>query len=177
MTIPAIPAVLLDAAPWPVVPALFVAVFAILTAAGYLLHFRTLTIAPSPPADTRPPDERARAALDAAAPLADIDARAYYGCIAAALRPYLAERFGLPDHPVPRPEFEARAAAAGIGAQTAQLAATLLERCDAARLGGDPGDAARRAADLAAARDIIARTSETPPAAPPRTSHLAPPRR
>lgn len=150
---------LLDAAPWPIVPALFVAVFAILTAAGYLLHFRTLDIAPPRPADARPPDERARAALDAAAPLADIDARAFYGCIAAALRPYLAERFHLPDHPLLRAEFEAQATAAGIDAPTAQLAAALLERCDAARLGGDPGDAARRSADLAAARDIIARTS------------------
>ncbi|TAK62947.1 MAG: hypothetical protein EPO22_07045, partial [Dehalococcoidia bacterium] len=115
MTLAAMLAVmLLDAAPWPIVPALFVAVFAVLTAAGYLLHLRTLAIAPPPPADARPPDERARAALDAAAPLAGIDARAYYGCIAAALRPYLAERFRLPDHPLPRPEFEARAAAVGV---------------------------------------------------------------
>lgn len=150
---------LLDAAPWPIVPALFVAVFAVLTAAGYLLHLRTLAIAPPPPADARPPDERARAALDAAAPLAGIDARAYYGCIAAALRPYLAERFRLPDHPLPRPEFEARAAAAGIDTPTAQLAADLLERCDAARLGGDPGNPARRDADLAAAHEVIARTT------------------
>ena len=152
-------AMLLDAAPWPIVPALFVAVFAILTAAGYLLHFRTLHLAPSPPADARPPDERARAALEAAAPLSDIDARAYYGCIAAALRPYLAERLRLPDHPLPRAEFEAQAAAASLDPATAQLAAALLERCDAARLGGDPGDEARRAADLAAAREIIERTS------------------
>ncbi len=160
MTLAALLAPLLDAAPWPIVPVLFVAVFAVLTAAGYVLHFRTLGLAPSPPADARPPDERARAALDAAAPLADIDARAFYGCIAAALRPYLAERFRLPDHPMPRPEFEAQAAAAGIDAHTAQLAAALLERCDAARLGGDTADAARHSADLAAARDIITRTSK-----------------
>ena len=159
MTLAAVPP-LLDAAPWPLVPALFVAVFAILTAAGYVLHFRTLRIPPpSAPNDARPPDDRARAALDAAAPLADIDARAYYGCIAAALRPYLAERFRLPDHPLPRAEFEAQATAAGIDTATAQLAAALLERCDAARLGGDPGDADRHSADLAAARDIITRTS------------------
>ena len=160
MTLAAFLAPLLDAAPWPIVPALFVAVFAVLTAAGYVLHFRTLRIPPpSPPIDARPPDERARAALDAASPLADIDARAFYGCIAAALRPYLAERFHLPDHSLPRAEFAAQAAAAGVGEPTAQLAAALLERCDAARLGGDPGDAPHRSADLAAARDIIARTS------------------
>lgn len=168
LTDPMPAAMLLDAAPWPIVPALFVAVFAILTAAGYLLHLRTLDIAPSPPADARPADERARAALDAAAPLADIDARAYYGCIAAALRPYLAERFRLPDHPLPRPEFEARAAAASLDAQTAQLAAALLERCDAARLGGPPGDAQQRAADLAAAREVIASTAANAGVAPPR---------
>ena len=177
MTLLAVDLLLLDAAPWPIVPALFVAVFAILTAAGYLLHLRTLTLAPSPPADARPRDERSRAALDAAAPLADIDVRAYYGCIAAALRPYLAERFRLPDHPLQRREFEALAAAAGIDTQIAQLAAELLERCDAVRLGGDPGDAARRTADLTAAREIVTLTSGNPPAAPPLTPHLAPPPR
>ena len=151
---------LLDAAPWPLVPALFVAVFAILTAAGYLLHFRTLRIPPpSAPIDARSSDERARAALDAAAPLADIDARAYYGCIAAALRAYLAERVRLPEHALPRAETETRIAAAGMDAATAQLAAALLERCDAARLGGDAGDTAHRSADLDAAREIIARTA------------------
>ncbi len=161
-----VPTALLAAAPWPIVPALFVAVFAVLTAAGYMLHFRTLRMPPpSPSIDARPPDERARAALDTAAPLADIDARAYYGCIAAALRPYLAERFRLPDHPLPRAEFAVQATAAGVDEPTAQLAAALLERCDASRLGGDPGDAARRAADLAAAREIIARTAANAAAA------------
>lgn len=166
MTLAAVPAAsivtaLLDAAPGPIVPVLFVAVFAILTAAGYLLHVRILQASTPPPAETRPPDERAGAALDAAAPLADIDARAYYGCIAAALRAYLAERFRLPDHALPRAEFEALAAAAGIDTATAQLVASLLERCDAARLGGDAGDEARRVADLAAAREIIACAAQT----------------
>jgi hypothetical protein len=159
VTIAAVHVPLLDTAPWPIVPALFVAVFALLTASGYWLHLRTLRVTPAATHVARSPDERARAALDSAAPLADIDARAYYGCIAAALRSYLAGRFRLPHHALPRPEFEARSAGAGIDAETAQLAASLLERCDAARLGGDPGDAARRAADLAAARAIIERSS------------------
>lgn len=159
MTPSAVTVPLLDTAPWPIIPALFVAVFALLTAGGYWLHQRVLRITTSLPVDARPPDERVSAALDSAAPLADIDARAYYGCIAAALRSYLADRFHLPDHPLPRPQFEARAAAAGIDVETAQLAASLLERCDAARLGGDPGDAVRRAADLAAARDVVERSA------------------
>lgn len=144
-------------APWAIVPILFVAAFAVLTAAGYVLHLRTLTLAPAPPADARPPEERARAALDAAAPLAEIDARAYYGCVAVALRSYLAARFGLPEHALPRGETQPRLAV--IGTETAALAAALLERCDAARLGGDPGDDARREADLCLAREIIARTT------------------
>ena len=163
MTPAAIPAAsfflpLLDAAPWAVVPTIFVAAFAVLTVAGYVLHLRALTVAPVPQTvDVRPPDERARAALDAAAPLAEIDARAYYGCVGAALRSYLAVRFGLPNHALPRSETQSRLATAGV--ETATLAAALLERCDTARLGGDAGDAARREADLCLAREIIARTT------------------
>jgi len=44
----------------------------------------------------------------------------------------------------------------------------LLERCDAARLGGDAGDAARHSADLTAAREIIAATTAGAAGQPPR---------
>ena len=150
---------MLDAPPSPLLPALFVAVFAILTAAGYLLHFRTLKMQPPTLLPTVPAEERARAALASAEPLADIDVRAYYGCIGAAIRAYLAERFALSATAMSRNEVETAMASARSDPRAAALAAGLLESCDAAQFAGLVPDHAHRAADLADAREIIELTA------------------
>ena len=169
---------MLDAAPSPLLPVLFVAVFAILTAAGYVLHFRTVGLSPPSPAALRPrslPEERARAALSAGAPLAEIDVRAYYGCIAAAIRAYLDERFGISSTAMVRSDVEKAMAEADIDGRAAALAAGLLDACDAAQFGGLVPDSARRTADLAAAQEIIELTAAgTAQIAPPRSDASRP---
>ena len=158
----ALPMQLADAAPPPLVPALFVGVFAALTALGYVLYFRTVAMAPPAAgvARTPPPEERARAALAAAAPLADIDVRAYYGCIAAAIRSYLSERYAVSPAGMVRNDVEKAMVEAGIVTRAAELAAQLLERCDGVQFAGGVPDPGRRAADLAAAQEIIDLTAD-----------------
>jgi hypothetical protein len=165
---PLVPASLLYTAPSPIVPALFVAVFAVLTAFGYVLHARTVSLAPpAAPQRPLPPEERARAALTAAAPLADIDVRAYYGCIAAAMRAYLAERFAVSAGTMVRSDLETAMALAGVDNTMAGRAAALLGACDAAQFTGAVPDATRRADDLAAARRFIDVTSDDVPLTAP----------
>jgi hypothetical protein len=160
-----------DAAPSPIAPVLFVAMLAVLTAAGYVLQARAVAIPPPPALEAAPPpapsDERARAALDAAAPLAEADVRAYYACIAAAVRAYLGARFDFPAYAMTRTEMERGMAAAGIDRWPARLTANLLEQCDAVQFAGFVPAAERRAADLTAAHEIIDLTS--PSEAPPST--------
>ena len=149
-----LPMQLADAAPTPIVPALFVVVFAALTAVGYVLHSRTVGLSPPTPpaAPASPPEERARAALAAAAPLAEIDVRAYYGCIAAAVRSYLGERYGVSPAAMTRTDAEKAMAGAGLDCRPAELAAELLERCDRAQFAGEIPDRGRRSTDLATAQ-------------------------
>ena len=163
------------AAPSPIAPVLFVAMLAALTALGYVLQARAVAIpppalvsAPSPPA---PPDERARIALDAAAPLAAADVRAYYALIAAAVRAYLGARFDFPAYAMTRTEMERGRAAAGIDRWPARLTANLLEQCDAVQFAGFIPALERRAADLTAAHEIIDLTS---PAETPSSTQSAP---
>ncbi|MBI5285941.1 MAG: hypothetical protein HY874_12705 [Chloroflexi bacterium] len=152
-----------DGAPSPIAPIAFVGMLAALTAIGYVLQARAVAIAPpaplavaTPPA---PPDGRARAALDAAAPLAGTDVRAYYALIAAAVRAYLSERFDFPAYAMTRTEMERGMAAAGIDRWPARLTANLLEQCDAVQFAGFVPAPERRAADLIAAYEIIDLTS------------------
>ncbi len=152
-----------SAAPAAAVPVLVVAAFAVLTAAGYLLHVQAVRIPPpapvAAPAPPPPPQERALAALDATAPLADADVRAYYARIAATLRAYLSERYAFPAYAMTRTEMERGMEGAGIERWPARLTANLLEQCDAAQFAGFVPAAERRAADLAAAREIVALTA------------------
>jgi hypothetical protein len=91
-----------EPAPPPVMPVLFVAAFAGLTAFGYVLHRRAAAIRPSPivaevfaPPPT--PAEIARARLHEidASGLAQSDPAEYYARIAGAVRTYLSARFAV----------------------------------------------------------------------------------
>lgn len=158
-------------APSPIAPALFVAMLAALTAIGYVLQARAVAIPPPPPlaVATPParPDERARTALDAAAPLAGTDVREYYARIAGAVRAYLSARFDFPAYAMTRTEMERGMAAAGIDRWSARLTANLLEQCDAVQFAGFVPAPERRAADLTAAHEIIDLTAPLSPTADP----------
>jgi hypothetical protein len=164
-----------DAAPPPIVPALFVAAFAALTALGYVLVARAIAIRPLPlpsarlrPQAERPAHETARAELDAlvAERLADSDVAAYYACLAAIVRRYLSERFAFPAYAMTRTEIERAMTSAGIDRWPARLTANLFEQCDAAQFAGFTPARERRTADLTAAREIITLTTPNETTAP-----------
>jgi hypothetical protein len=156
-----------DPAPSPIVPALFVAAFAALTAFGYVLVRRAAAIVPMPaPAASvtapAPPsaDQIARAALDAIA-AADLaaDAPEYYARIAATVRTYLSARFDFPAYAMTRRELEYGATDSGIDRWPARVIANLLEQCDAVEFATFRPAPERRAADLTAAYEIIELTT------------------
>ena len=153
-------------APSPVAPALFVAVFVALTAAGYVLYGRIAATRPPPlatevPAPAPAADADARDALDALASsgLAAGDPVEYYARIAATVRAYLSARFDFAAYAMTRSELERGAAHAGIDRWPARLTANLLEQCDAVQFAGFLPAPERREADLTAAYEIIALTA------------------
>ncbi|HEY7802534.1 MAG TPA: hypothetical protein VIE40_07650 [Dehalococcoidia bacterium] len=146
---------ILLSAPVPIVPALFVALFAIGTAAGFVITQRALTVTKRAHADT---DHASAAADEARAALSvppAADARATYAHIDAVLRRYLDTRFGLATASLPGPEIERALTRAGVTRPAARLTSHLLERCarmsDATTL-ASPG---RVEADLQSAREIV----------------------
>jgi hypothetical protein len=149
-------------APAAAVPVLVVAAFAALTAVATCCTSRPRASATgaATPAPPPPPQERALAALDDAAPLADADVARHYAHIAATLRAYLSERYAFPAYAMTRTEMERGMEAAGIERWPARLTANLLEQCDAAQFARFVPAAERRSADLAAAREIVALTAE-----------------
>jgi len=161
-------------APSPVVPALVVAAFALLTAAGYVMYMRIVAIAPPAPAVTpvappSPPHIRARDALDAlsASGLAHADPAEYYARLAATVRAYLSERFAIAAFAMTRSEIAAGMTAASVDRWPARLAANLLEQCESVEFAGFRPVPDRRASDLAAAYEIIALTAEAEAAGQP----------
>jgi len=159
------------AAPSPVAPVLFVAVFVALTAAGYVLHRRIAATRPPPlaaeaPAPAPPADAAARQALDALASsgFATRDPVEYYARIAATVRAYLSERFDFAAYAMTRRELERGATAAGVDRWPARLTANLLEQCDAVQFAGFVPAPERREADLTAAYEIIELTTGVQPA-------------
>ena len=159
------------AAPSPVAPALFVAIFVALTAAGYVLHRRIAatrppTLAADAAAPAPPADAAAREALDALASsgLAARDPVEYYARIAATVRAYLSERFDFAAYAMTRSELERGAAAAGVDRWPARLTANLLEQCDAVQFAGFLPAPERREADLTAAYEIVQLTTGVQPA-------------
>jgi len=153
-------------APSAVAPALFVAVFAALTAAGYALHRRIAATRPpalaaEAPAPAPPAGATARAALDAlaASGLAASNPVEYYARIAATVRGYLSERFDFAAYAMTRSELERGAAGSGVDRWAARLAANLLEQCDAVQFAGFLPAPERREADLTAAYEIIELTA------------------
>ncbi len=149
-----------DPAPNPVVPMLFVAVFAALTAFGYSLVARAINSRPvRVPAQARADvplaaDARARAVLDGLGAPGD-DPRAYYAAIAATIRRYLSDCYGFAAYAMTRRELERSATAAGVPRWPARLTANLLEQCDAVQFAGFRPASERARADLDAAYEII----------------------
>ncbi len=156
-----------DPAPAPVVPALFVALFAGLTAFGYFLVRRAIAIGPLPidaPAAVSPPPsahEAALGALDAitAEDVAGKDVAEYYARIAATVRGYLSARFAFPAYAMTRSELERGMAGAGIERWPARLIANLLEQCNAVEFAAFRPAPERRTADLTAAYEIVELTA------------------
>lgn len=157
-----------DPAPSPIIPALFVAAFAALTAFGYVLVRRAAAIVPMPapgaPVIAVPPPsahEIARTALDAiaAADLGAADAPEYYARIAATVRTYLSARFDFPAYAMTRRELERSATSSGIDRWPARVIGNLLEQCDAVEFATFRPAPERRAADLTAAYEIIELTT------------------
>jgi hypothetical protein len=164
-----------DPAPSPVIPALFVAAFAALTAFGYVLVRRAVAVVPmparaAPVIAAAPPSahEIARAALDAiaSADLGAADAPEYYARIAATVRAYLTARFDFPAYAMTRRELERSAATSGIDRWPARVIANLLEQCDAVEFATFRPAPERRAADLTAAYEIIELTAQNGPPHP-----------
>lgn len=144
----------------PALPALYVAVFAALTALGYVMLRRIIAIQPPERATAPPapgPREAARASLDALA-ARGFDAAAadaWYETIAGTLRRYLSDRFDFPAYAMTRTELQREMVRAGVGRWPARLAANVLEQCDAVQFAGYRPPSERADADLTAAYEII----------------------
>lgn len=152
-----------DGAPPAVAPALFVAAFAALTAAGYVLYRRAalVDLRPAAEAPPIPPEVIARSALDAiAAGGSRDDVVGYYAAIARVVRAYLSARFGFPAYAMTRRELEREMPSRDLGRWPARLTANLLGECDAVQFAGFRPAPERRDADLTAAYEIVALTNE-----------------
>jgi hypothetical protein len=157
-----------DDAPSPIVPALVVAALAALTAFGYVLFRRAASLRPppvtAPVAQVTPPrpDATARAALDAiaASGLASSDPPEYYARISAVVRRYLSERFAFPAFAMTRRELERHMQRADMDRWVGRVTANLLEEADGAQFAGVVPAIERRDADLTAAYEIVAITSD-----------------
>lgn len=153
---------LAEDAPSPMVPGLFVAIFAALTALGYVLVRRAIDARPAPVAAASaapppvPPEVAARAQLDALAHAGHGDPRAYYATLAVTVRRYLSDRYGFPAYAMTRTELGRHMTAAGIDRWAGRLASNLLEQCDAVQFAGFEPAPERADADLTAAYEIIA---------------------
>lgn len=161
---------LTDGAPSPLVPAAYVAVFALLTAFGYVLVRRTMEVRPAGPAPVHAPagpHVAARARLDALATPADDAALVeWYAGVSATVRAYLGERYRFPAYAMTRRELERDMRRAGIERWPARLTANLLEQCDAVEFAGFRPAPERVRADLTAAHEIITLTTPEPPPQP-----------
>lgn len=147
-------------APTPLVPATFVALFAVLTGAGYVLLSHAMASRPLPApviVAPRPPHEAARADLDALSrsDLGERDPTGYYAAIAAIMRRYLSARFDFPAYAMTRRELDHEMRRAGIERWPARLTSNVLEQCDAVQFAGFRPAAPRRDADTTAAYEII----------------------
>ena len=150
-------------APPPYVPATFVLMMAGLTAFGYWLVRRTISVQPPPLrpiAQPQPPPthaEIARGRLDelAAFGLNQSDPAEYYARLAAITREYLSDRFGFPAYAMTRREMEREMRRHGIDRWPARLTANLLEQCDAVEFARFRPAAERRSHDLDAAYEIV----------------------
>jgi hypothetical protein len=156
-----------EEAPSPLLPALYVAIFAALTAFGYALVARAVRERPEPvpaaaPVPPLTPAERARAALDALK-LSPADIGGYYATLAAVVRRYLTERYGFAAYAMTRTELQRHMTRADFGRWPARLVANLLEECDAVQFAGFSPAPERADADLTAAYEIIELTE--PPGA------------
>ncbi|MDP9237756.1 MAG: BatD family protein [Chloroflexota bacterium] len=167
-------------APSPAAPVIFVAVFALLTAAGYGLHRRAaerVTMGRRYAVSVAlAPHEAARTALDALAlsGLAATDPDEYYARLAATVRWYLSGRFGFAAYAMTRSELEREMRRAGIDPWPARLASNVLAEADAVQFASFRPALERRDADLTAAYEIIELTSDSPPPAPPHGETLRP---
>ncbi len=156
-------------APSPAVPATFVAAMTLLTAAGYVLYARAVRITPpvlavAAPARTEiPPADRARASLDALARsnIADTDPAEHYARLAGIVRRYLSERYAFAAFAMTHTEMERGMTAAGIDRWPTRVATNLLEQCESVEFAAFRPAPERRAADLAAAYELIALTTES----------------
>lgn len=167
-------------APSPIWPTAFVAIFAALTAAGYWLVQRAIAQRPLAPGSVvlapLTAAEAARAALDRlAAEEPRREPREFYAAVAYTVRKYLSERYGFPAYAMTRRELQRYTSRAGVDRWPARLTANLLEQCDAVQFAGFRPAPERIEADLTAAYEIIALTSEEPaslaePEAAPGTS-------
>lgn len=149
-----------DQAPSPIVPAVYVAMFAALTALGYVLVARAIGGRPretvfEPAPIPLTPAERARAVLDALARGDRRDVAAYYSAIAATVRRYLSERYAFPAYAMTRRELQRHMSRSGLDRWPARLTGNLLEQSDAVQFAGFAPAAERADADLTAAYEII----------------------
>jgi hypothetical protein len=155
-----------EPAPSPVVPALFVAAFAGLTAFGYVLHRRAAALRPAyrgvidalpPPSAEALARQQLQQLVDDG--LAERDVAEYYTRIASVVRGYLSARFAFPAYAMTRRELEREMRRSGIDRWPARVTANLLEQCDAVEFAQFRPAPARRAADLTAAYEILDLTS------------------
>ncbi len=149
-----------DPAPSPIVPAIYVAMFAALTALGYVLVQRAIgarpqTTTPEPATIPLTPAERARAALDALVGGPHGDLAYYYATIAATVRRYLSERYGFPAYAMTRRELQRHMSRSDLDRWPARVTGNLLEQCDAVQFAAFAPAPERTEADLTAAYEII----------------------
>jgi hypothetical protein len=156
-----------DDAPSPLVPGLYVALFAALTTFGYVLVSRAIGARPSappvaPPEITLTPSQRARAALDTltTSRTAERDLPQHYATIAATIRRYLSERYGFAAYAMTRTELQRHMTREELGRWPARLVANVLEQCDAVQFAGFAPARERAEADLTAAYEVIELTQD-----------------
>jgi hypothetical protein len=152
---------------WWVWAALSAAAFAGLSIVTVLLARIAVAPPPGVGAAAQPADAVARAELDALEAAGLIERGDYldsYRRLAAALRRYLSQRYGIPAAALTPDELAAGLDRAGVERWPARLAENILRQCDAVLYARYEPARERAEADLASAYELIELTAEAQPA-------------
>lgn len=136
----------------PAIGAGIVAGVLVLGALAYLVVRRLARAKPALPPEAEPVPIPS---LDGAARLIESDPVGAYRTLAATVRNFIANRYGLPAQALTTGEIQRRMEAQGVDRWQARLVGGLLEECDSVVYAGYRPASERRAHDLTMAREIV----------------------